>query len=120
MAYCEPLVRESSVEIASGGTESPAIQTWIRPDAGNYAAGFRRGSFQIPAAFTGTGMTIQASNDGVNWVECDDTDGTDPTPTITANGSYRFPNDGFAYKYLRLVAGSAQLHTRTITIFMAT
>ena len=84
-----------------------------------YALGqYAWGSYQIPAAFTGTTITVQYSVDGSNWTTVP-TEGSETNPqTVTTNGTYRLPVMTFAAKFMRLVSGTAEGAARTVKLYL--
>lgn len=103
-----PAMPDRDITIASGQTASAAFGTGQA----------KQGSFQIPAAFTGTTVTFKVSNDGVTFTNCPVEGNESVTPTITAGGTYSFPQKFFNFRYGQLVSGSAEGAARTIPCFM--
>jgi len=99
--------RKRTVTIANGGTNSTAFET----------AKCAQGTFQLPAAITGTDFTIEFSNDGVTYTQVP-TDGVEPNPIIgaSADETHKIPKATFAARYGRIVAATAQGAARSITI----
>jgi hypothetical protein len=103
-----------TVTIASGGTVSTAIQ------ASREAAW----GLQMPAAFTGTSITFQASADGSTFqalYEYDTTtdDGSATravTLAVAAARSYDLPAALTAWKAFKIVSGSAEAAARTLVV----
>ena len=100
----------TSVAIANGATAASAYET----------KGATRGSFQLPAAFTLTAatITVNVSNDGSTWTACP-VEGNEANPItgVVVGGTYSLPVKAFSFRYLQLVAGTAQTAARTITFF---
>ena len=94
-----------AVTILSGATTASAYET----------KGATRGSFQLPAAFTGVAMTVNVSNDtSLSWVACP-VEGNEANPITVAQGkAYSLPVKCFSFRYVQLVSGSAEGADRTI------
>lgn len=95
--------------IANGGTQSTPICT----------DGFITGTFSIPAAFTGTAVTVKFGNikDGTFTAVPDMGDESNPQ-TVTTNGTYYLPLFTCSAKYFVLVSGSSEGADRTISVFL--
>lgn len=103
-----PALVDRDITIAIGDQNSAAIGTGQAT----------RGSFQIPATFTGANVTVQVGNDGTNFVTCP-VEGNEANPiTVAANGTYAFPVKVFNFRYVRLRSASAEGAARTISTFM--
>ena len=100
----------ASITIANGVTASSTFQTGQAT----------RGSFQLPSAFTLTAatITVNVSNDGTTWTACP-VEGNEANPItgVVVGGTYSLPVKSFSFRYLQLVAGTAQAAARTITFF---
>lgn len=100
----------SSVTIANGGTDSSAFQV----EGVFFALG-------MPAAFTGTAMKFKASStaDGTFTIVKDD-GGTDVSITVGTSrwiGLQQAVREKLAaFRYLKLVSGSAEAAARTIEV----
>ena len=72
----------------------------------------------IPAGFDGTAMTFQVSSDGVTYYTYKKlADGLAVTAVVGANASYAtVPTDFAGYRFIKLVAGTAQTGAITITL----
>lgn len=100
----------ASAVIPNGAVNSSAVPI------GEYVAG----SFQFPAAMTGTSVNVQVSNDGANWTDADDAAVTGGTLTYTkVNNEVReIDPETFRYKFLRFVSQAAEGAERTIAVFL--
>jgi formylmethanofuran:tetrahydromethanopterin formyltransferase len=95
-----------TVTIANGATTSDAINM----------NGFDLVSLVLPAALTSTAMSFQASIDGTNFFTLYNTGGAALTVTVGASRIVLFvPGDLGAFPFLKLVAGSTEAGTRSIT-----
>lgn len=98
-----------SAVIASGGTASTAFKT----------GGARTGSFQLPAAMTGTAVTVEGSLDGTNFTAVPVLAAGESNPvTVAANGSFALPEKSCSFPYLRFKSGSTEGADRTITYWL--
>jgi hypothetical protein len=103
----------TTVTIANGGTASTAVQLFGNAKIWNVAAK----AFILPAAFTGTSVSIQASLDGSTWVGLYDENNAALSFTVTQGRAYRMIADDFAgWPYLRFVSNGAEAAERTITV----
>lgn len=93
------------VTIANAGTVSSAYET----------KGATRGSFQLPAAFTGTNLAIHGSNDNSTFTAVPVEGNEAATMTVAASGCYVFHVKSFCFRYLRFVV-DAQAAARTLTV----
>jgi hypothetical protein len=97
----------NTVSIANGATVSSAIDLQ------------GRGLVQVimPAAFTGSAITFQASPDNVTFQALYNTANTALSMTVTQGRTYMIsPSDLVGVRYLKLVSGSAEGAARTITL----
>lgn len=77
------------------------------------------GSYQMPAAITGTEVTVEFSNDKTNPTTVPEASSLETNPaTVAANGTYLLPAMTFAAKYFRLKFTTTQAAARTIRLFM--
>ena len=90
--------------IAISGTTSESVSI------GDYGSG----SVQLPAALTGTTLTIQTSNDGTTWATCRDIAGA-AKAAITFAASITVPlhAEAFASKFLRLLSNGTEAAARS-------
>ncbi len=72
----------------------------------------------VPAAFTGTSLSMQASLDGENWFTVM-RDGATYSLTVAASSAHILTPAEMAFRYVRLVAGTAQASTVTLTAVAA-
>lgn len=102
-------VQTPSVAIANGQTTSEAF----------IVMDFTEGSFQIPAAITGTSVTIHVSNNNTAYNALEDASGdaVDAIP-ISVNEACPFPAAMFNFKYAKLVFSDAQAAARTIPLLL--
>lgn len=103
-----PAMPDRAITIESGQTDSLAFGTGQAT----------RGSFQIPLQFTGTTVTFKVSNDGTTFTDCPIEVNESLTPTITAGGTYAFPDKFFHFRFGQLVSGSTEDAARTIACFL--
>jgi len=98
-----------SVSIALNGQTSTAI----------CIQDYSSGSFQLPASVTGANVAVHVSQDGTNYNALEDLAG-DPVAVvpISANENCPIPAEAFDYKFLKLVAASAQAAARTILFLL--
>lgn len=96
------------VTIANGGTNSTMVN----------ATGYQFFSIFVPAAFTGTTLTFQVSNDGGSFVGLRDLTGTAKTAlTVAAGQAYACPDELKYFPYFRVVSGSAEAAARTLSVW---
>jgi hypothetical protein len=88
------------VKIGTGASQSEIFEAGL----------VEGGSFSIPAAFTGTTIQCQFSNDGINWTN------VDSAISVTANGTYVIPANVFKARIGRLVSNSSEAAERVITL----
>ena len=86
--------------IANAGTTTEAISLV------NYTSG----SFSTPAAFTGTTVQPQYSNDNSNWTA------VGSAISVSTNTTYDLPAAWFNARYGRLVSNSSEAAERIITL----
>lgn len=80
---------------------------------------YTSGAFQLPAAFTGTALTIEVSVDGTTFKALKNAAGTAVTvPTVAAAEQLPIPAEAFSFPYLRLKSGTAEAAARTVKIFV--
>lgn len=80
---------------------------------------YNMGSFQIPAAITGTTLTIHVSNDNSNFVALQDAAGSAIAAVpVSANESCPFPAAAFNFKYAKFVSNQTELAARTIAVLL--
>ena len=97
----------TTVTIANGATAASAYET----------KGAERGSFQLPAAMTGTTITINVSNDAATWTACPiEGNEINPITSTAASKTYSLPTKAFNFRYIQLVSGSAEAAARSILI----
>jgi hypothetical protein len=98
--------------IASGETVSGAIDVYPG----------RLYGFVLPAAFTGTAITFQVSEDGSTYRALYDDGNTAVSITVTQARAYAFKVDDFhclhQWRYIKLVSGSAEGADRTIQLLV--
>ena len=94
--------------IAASGTTSTPI--WLK--------GFELTGIVIPATFTGTAITFQASLDGVNYYTLKNTySGAAVSYTVTTSSFYAIaPADFAGVNYIKIVSGSTEGSTRTLNL----
>jgi len=81
--------------------------------------GYASGSFGLPAALTGTALSIEVSVDGTTFKALKNAAGTAVTvPTVAAGDQLPIPADAFSFPYLRLKSGTAEAADRTVKIFL--
>ena len=95
-------MRAATVVIADGEVNSDNIP--------NCGVGY--GSFQIPAAITGTTIQPQFSNDGINFTA------VGGAISVAADGMYQIPAACFDARFFRLVSNGAEGAARTLTVFL--
>lgn len=98
--------RSGTVTIANGETTSTAFD----------ARGFANFGLIMPAAFTGTSMTFQVSHDNTTFQALTTTTGSTVSITVAAAKSYALPVQLAAWRYFKVVSGSAEGDDRTLTI----
>ncbi len=96
-----------AVAIASGQTKSASIN----------CAGFVLCGIQLPAAFTGTALTFEASVDNATFQPVKSTTGGTSLSYTVAQGTYVAidPKDFQGIDYLKIVSGSTELGARAFT-----
>lgn len=97
--------RSGTVTIANGETVSTAFD----------ARGFASFGAILPAAFTGTAMTFQVSNDNTTFTALNNSSGA-VSLTVAQAKAYALPADLKPWRYFKLVSGSAEGADRTITV----
>lgn len=107
-ALRENLVAQKSgtVTIANGQTVSSAFD----------ARGFSSFGLAMPAAFTGTTLTFQVSHDNSTFQTLRYPTGSPVSMSVAASNSYSLPAPLGAWRYFKIVAGSAQAAERSFTI----
>ena len=108
--YTQPRRESETFTIANGQTTSNAIKLMGRSLA----------ALIMPAAFTGTSLTIKASIDGVTYLDAYNTDGNILTISCAANRYIcLFTPDFFATEYIKIVSSGAEGAERVVTaVFM--
>lgn len=95
--------------IANGQTQSTPIPT----------DGFITGTFSIPAAFTGTAITVKYGNVKDGTFTTVPAQGDEENPiTVATNGTYYLPVLTCSAKYFVLTSGSAEGAARTISVYL--
>lgn len=96
------------VVIANGGTVSAALQL----------QGLVLCGIQLPAAFTGTTLTFQASVDGTTFQPVKSTASGTALSYTVAQGTYVAidPKDFQGINYLKVVSGTAEGAARTLNL----
>jgi hypothetical protein len=104
-----PSIEIQVAAIASSATTSDAINL----------AGMNLVGLVMPAAFTGTTVTFQASVDGTNYFDVYNTAGTQLSVTVgTSQYICLWPSDLASIKNLKLVSGATEAAARSITLVM--
>lgn len=106
--YQGQMIPNASASIASGQTASSVIQL----------NGFSLVGVLLPAAFTGTAMTFQASVDGTNFFVVKSTISGSSLSYTVAQGNYYAidPVPFYGIHYLKIVSGTAEGAARTLTL----
>jgi hypothetical protein len=106
--YQGNLVYNRQVAIASGQTASAVID----------AKGFSLVGVLLPAAFTGTSLTFQASVDGTNFFAVNSTTSGSSLSYTVAQGNYYAidPTPFYGIRYLKIVSGSSEAANRVLTV----
>lgn len=94
------------IVIANGGTVSEPAEL------SHYA----RGSFAIPAAFTGTTITFSVSRNNSTYFNLYDEGNNQLSITVSTSRAYPIPPEAFDWPFLKLTSGSAEGGERTILI----
>lgn len=96
--------------------QTPAVIASSATTSGNVATnGGGLVGLIMPAAFTGTTMTFNGSDDGTNFYALYNTSGTQLSITVSTNRLILFtPGDLVGPQYLQLVSGSTEGGARTI------
>jgi len=76
------------------------------------SGGYSRGTFQIPAAFTGATIQPAFGNDGTNFTD------SGGTISVSTDGTYAIPAACFAGKFIRLTSASSEAAARTLKVFL--
>tara|TARA_R110000803_G_scaffold23906_4_gene58198 strand:+ start:2229 stop:2570 length:342 start_codon:yes stop_codon:yes gene_type:complete len=77
------------------------------------------GSYQMPAAFTGTAATFSGSIDNVTFDLIQTTALADrSSDTVGVNQVNPMPPEAFNYRYLKFISGSTETAARTIKVFL--
>lgn len=79
--------------------------------------GNSRGSFQCPAALTGTTLTMQVSYDGVTWSSCPVEGNETAAVTFGAGANFSWPVKAFSFRYMRLLSNGTEAAARTFPLF---
>ncbi len=100
--------------IAAGGTTSTAIQL------GNITPTERIIGLIMPAAFTGTSLTFQVSNDDSTYVDLYDNAGTQVSVTVSTSRAVSFKADHASllsgWNFIKIISGSTEATARTIIV----
>jgi len=103
--------RNTIINIASSATTSGALDL----DGLCFVA------FIMPAAFTGTSVTFQASDDNVTYYAVNNTANVAVTIPVTASKYYLLnPSDFAGVRYLKFVSGSTEGGSRNINCITRT
>lgn len=96
------------VQIAASGTTTPAINL----------GGFSLCGILLPAAFTGTALTFEASVDGTNFFPVKSTTSGSALSYTVAQGTFAAinPQDFQGVQYLKIVSGSTESAARNLTL----
>lgn len=98
-------IQQTPAVIASSGTTSGNLAT----NGGGLVG------LIMPAAFTGTTMTFNGSDDGANFYALYNTSGTQLSITVAVNRMILFtPGDLVGPQFIQLVSGSTEGSSRTI------
>lgn len=100
---------EEDLAIANGGTTSAAFVTGDKC----------RGSVQMPATLTSTGLLFSVSNDNVTFTTVKVAGVALTSITVAANHVVPLPKECFASKFTKAVLGSAEGAARTLKLFLA-
>lgn len=93
--------------IASSGTVSTAVDLH----------GHNLVGCVMPAAFTGTAITFQGSQEGTTFTDLYDTAGSALSITVAADRFILFtPSDFAGVRFIKLVSGSSEGAERTLTL----
>lgn len=104
--------RNEVVTISSSGTVSTAIDLVDSSGAGYSAVGMI-----MPAAFTGSTVSFQASDDGTTYYAVYNTNNTLLSASVTQGRMYLFtPGDFIGVRFLKVVSGSTESTSRTIKL----
>lgn len=106
--YAGQLNPALSSSIANGATKSGIINL----------NGFTLCGILLPAAFTGTALTFEASVDGTNFFTLKTTtSGTSLSYTVAQGNFYAIdPKDFYGVNWLKIVSGSAEGGARTLKL----
>lgn len=99
-----------TITIASGQTASSAI----------FVGDSQLGGYKLPAAFTGTTITVHGSMDGGATYEAIRTVAGAAIAAVTVSTGQQFPLpvEAFNYSHIKLVSGSAEGADRSILVFL--
>ena len=101
------LCNDITVTIANGATESSA----------GALGGTALLGMVLPAEFDGTSMTFKVSTDGVTYQTFKNLAGVTATAIVAESNSYGIvANDFAAWRFIKLVAGTAQTGNTIITL----
>jgi hypothetical protein len=107
----ERINQDHTVTIASSGTTSGAIDL----------QGLGLVGIIMPAAFTGTTISFQLSNDNTTFYDVYNTDNVQLKVTVTQGRAYLLtPGDLIGVRYLKIKSGSTESGSRTITLLTRT
>lgn len=79
--------------------------------------GARRGTFQLPTAFTGANVAVQFSIDGSVFTAVPPMTWESNPQNVAANGTYSIPAKAFDAKFMQLVSGGTENAARSIPVF---
>lgn len=103
------------------GQMNPALATTIANGQTKSAVvnlnGFTLVGILLPAAFTGTALTFEASIDGSNFFPVKKSDGNSVSYTV-AQGTFVAvdPKDFYGVQYLKVVSGTSEAGARTLNL----
>jgi hypothetical protein len=80
---------------------------------------YARGSFIIPAAFTGTVITFSVSRDDSTYFNQYDEGNNQISYTVATSRAYPLPPEVFDWPFVKLTSGSAEGAARTIHVALS-
>ena len=103
-------IQEQTITIPSGDTDSGTLLM------GQYD----RGSFQCPAALTGTTIAVQISNDGTTFTQVTEVASVDEANpyTFAANKTFSLPIRASWCKYVKFVSNGTEAAARDFKVFL--
>ncbi len=106
--YSQQMNPALQVTLLSGGTKTPAINL----------NGFTLCGIFLPATFTGTTLTFEASIDGVTFVAVKSTTSGSALSYTVAQNTFAAidPKDFQGIRYLKIVSGSTEGADRVLTL----